>query len=55
MPDGGFRPAFDVELATDTESQVIVGADVINRGVDTDQASPMLAKIKESVEKTPHG
>jgi hypothetical protein len=43
-----------VELATDTESQVIVGVDVINRGTDTDQASPMLAKIKERVEKTPH-
>ena len=54
MPDGGFRPAFNVELATDTESQVIVGIAVINRGTDNDQASPMLAKIKERVEKTPH-
>jgi transposase len=55
MPDGGYRPAYNVELATDTESQVIVGIAVINRGTDKDQASPMLAKIKEGVEKTPHG
>ena len=54
MADGGFRPAFNVELATDTKSQVIVGVDVINRGTDVDQASPMLAKIKERAEKTPH-
>lgn len=54
MADGGFRPAFNVELATDTKSQVIVGVDVINRGTDMDQASPMLAKIKERAEKTPH-
>lgn len=54
MADGGFRPAFNVELATDTKSQVITGVDVINRGTDADQASPMLEQIEERAEKKPH-
>ena len=53
MADGGFRPAFNIELATDTKSQVIAGVDVINRGTDADQACPMLAQIEERAEKTP--
>ena len=28
MPDGGFRPAYNFQLAVDTGSQVIVGVDV---------------------------
>ncbi|MFQ5861427.1 MAG: IS1182 family transposase [Dehalococcoidia bacterium] len=34
MADGGFRPAYNVQLATDVESQVIVGVAVTNRGTD---------------------
>ena len=34
MPDGGFRPAYNVQLATDVESQIIVGVAVTNRGTD---------------------
>lgn len=47
MPDGGFRPAFNVQLATDTETQVIVGVRVTNRGSDSGEASTMLAAIIE--------
>lgn len=47
MPDGGFRPAFNVQLATDTETQVIVGVRVTNRGSDSGEASSMLATITE--------
>ena len=53
MADGGFRPAFNVELATDTKSQVITGVEVINRGTDADQASPMLEQVEERSGKTP--
>ena len=53
MGDGGFRPAFNVELATDTKSQVITGVEVINRGTDADQASPMLEQVEERSGKTP--
>ena len=33
MADGGFRPAYNVQFATDTASQVIVGVDVITSGI----------------------
>lgn len=53
MPDGGFRPAFNIELATDTGSQVITGVSVTNHGTDANEASPMLAEVKERANKTP--
>ena len=46
MPDGGFRPAFNVQLAADTASQVIVGVAISNRGSDQGEALPMEAQIK---------
>jgi transposase len=48
MPDGGFRPAFNVQLATTTdEARVIVGMAVLNRGSDAQQSTPMLTQIQE--------
>lgn len=47
MPDGGFRPAFNVQFATTTDpARVIVGVSVTNRGSDQGQTSPMLAQIE---------
>jgi len=37
MADGGFRPAYDVQFATDTASQVIAGVIVSNQGNDKGQ------------------
>ncbi len=37
MADGGFRPAHNVELATDTASQVITAVDVVNTTSDPGQ------------------
>jgi hypothetical protein len=34
MADGGFRPAFNGEFATDTRTQIIVGVDAANAGSD---------------------
>lgn len=45
MADGGFRPAFNVQLATDTQSRVIVGVTVTNSGSDMAQLTPMLDDI----------
>ena len=45
MPDGGFRPAHNVQLATDVESQIIVGIDVINRGTDQGEALAMEEQV----------
>jgi hypothetical protein len=34
MGDGGFRPAYNLQLATDTEAQIITGVDVSTSGGD---------------------
>jgi len=53
MGDGGYRPAFNVELATATGSQVITGADVINSGGDQGQLAPMVEQHQERYERVP--
>ncbi len=53
MPDGGFRPAVNVQIAVDTESRVIVGVDVVNAGSDQRQLEPMLEKVIERTGKSP--
>jgi transposase len=48
MGDGGFRPAFNVQLATTAdEARVIVGVEVTNRGSDLGQTAPMLDQIEK--------
>lgn len=47
MPDGGFRPAYNVQLATDVGSGVIVGVAVTNQGTDARQAEAMEAQVAE--------
>ena len=47
MGDGGFRPAFNVEFATDTKTQIIVAADVVNTGSDQRQMLPVIEQIEE--------
>jgi hypothetical protein len=47
MPDGGFRPAFNVQLAATTDAaRAIVGVSVTNRGGGHGQATPMLEQIE---------
>ena len=45
MADGGFRPAYNVELATDQAKGVIVGVTVIREGTDAGQALPMQEQV----------
>lgn len=52
MPDGGFRPAVNVQLATDTVSRAVVGVEVTNLGVDTGQAEPMRAQVERRTGRT---
>ena len=47
MPNGGFNPAYNVQFATDTPSQVIVGVDVINQGTDAGQLTPMVEQVEQ--------
>lgn len=46
MPDGGWRPAYNVEFATDVGSGVIAGVGVINEG-DSNQGPPMEAQVAQ--------
>ena len=51
--DGGFRPSVNVQLATDADSQVIVGVAVTNAGSDLGLAAPMHAQVSERTGITP--
>lgn len=53
MGDGGFRPAANVELATDTGSQIISGVDVTGRGSDQGEMAPMAQQHQERYQKYP--
>lgn len=46
MSDGGYRPAVNVQLASDPQSRAIVGVEVSNRGVDTGQSEPMRRQVE---------
>jgi transposase len=47
MPDGGFRPAYNVQFAATTAGGVIVGVAVTNEGTDGGQMTPMLKQIED--------
>jgi len=53
MADGGFRPALNAQLATDTESQVIVGVAVTNQGSDGGLAAPMEEQVADRAGRHP--
>jgi transposase len=53
MGDGGFRPAFNVQLATDTQTQIITGVDVTNSGGDQGKLAPMVEQHEQRYEEKP--
>ena len=53
MADGGYRPAYNVQLATDTQTQIITGVDVVNSGGDQGKMAPMVQQHDERYEQTP--
>lgn len=54
MGDGGFRPAFNVQLATTTDkARVIVGVEVTSRGTDQGESTPMIEQIEKRTGKRP--
>jgi transposase len=53
MADGGFRPAYNVQLATVPGSQIIVGVEVNNCGSDSGQLSPMLEQVQQRYQQRP--
>jgi transposase len=53
MADGGFRPAYNVQLASTPQSQIIVGVEVNNCGSDGGQLSPMLQQVQQRYQQRP--
>jgi hypothetical protein len=49
----GYDPAFNVQLATDANSRMIVGVAVTNVGADGGELPPMVDKIREHYGKAP--
>ena len=47
MPNGGFNPAFNVQLASDPESRAIVGVTVSNSGADAPLSEPMRQQVEQ--------
>jgi transposase len=45
MADGGYRPAYNVHLATDVDGRAIVGVRTLNAAADQSQIGPMLDDI----------
>jgi len=53
MPDGGIRPAVNVQIGTDTGSRIITGVDVSNNGSDMGQMGPMVDQHEDRYAKRP--
>jgi hypothetical protein len=53
MADGGFRPAFNVQFAADTESTAIAGVSVDNNGSDMGKMAPMSDALTEQYDQRP--
>jgi transposase len=53
MPDGGYRPAHNVQFATDVSSGIIVDADVATRGTDNGLMRPCVERIVERYDRAP--
>jgi hypothetical protein len=53
MPDGGFRPAYNVQLATDVSSGIVLGVAVTNDGTDQGEGLPMVEQIVQRTGRLP--
>lgn len=52
-PDGGFRPSYNVQLATDVDTQCVVAVSVTNQGTDQGLLEPMLERLRERYGRCP--
>ncbi len=53
MADGGFRPAYNTQFASDCDSQVIVGVEVATSGSDMAQLAPMVEQVEQRLGEVP--
>lgn len=53
MADGGFRPALNVHLVSDTKSKLIAAVEVNNRGTDHGMTAPLAEQVHHRHGKNP--
>jgi transposase len=53
MPDGGFRPAYNVHFVSDTVSKVIVAVHVDNLGTDNHAMVPLARQVEQRYDARP--
>jgi len=53
MGNGGFDPAYNVQMATDTESRAIVAIEVTNHGCDNGEDRALREQVKRRAGQTP--
>jgi transposase len=53
MPDGGFRPGYNMQIASAVERQIVVAVDVAAAGSDRGLARPMLERLRERLGRLP--
>lgn len=53
MADGGFRPAYNTQFASDCDTQVIVGVEVSTSGSDMAQLVPMVQQVQQRLGAVP--
>lgn len=51
MADGGYRPAFNMQLAVDTDTRAIVGVGITNSGSDYGKITPMIEEVERRTGK----
>jgi transposase len=51
--DGGYRPGYNVQFATDVASGIVVGVAATNEGNDFEQLPPMLDQLEKRYDKVP--
>jgi transposase len=53
MADGGFRPAYNLQFASDTKSGMIAAVSLDNRGSDMGKMAPMVGKLAAQYGRRP--
>jgi transposase len=53
MANGGFRPAYNVQFATDGKTRMIVGVEVTNSGSDRGEMDTMHEQVSDRYDKLP--
>ena len=53
MGNGGFDPAYNVQIAADTESRAIVAIEVTNHGCDSGEDGPLREQVQRRTGKMP--